>query len=157
MTRFALNTDTLDIVLGYLWDGLRTKEFREDLRVYKQWHDIVPARFLSAEISYGGLWCHKVASPFRQHHPYVPRRKFMISPNDIWNENLLIMVAALCKERIRSIRTYKRCAIRWVEDCIWNVHPEYYVILQEKLLNRITVDLFQDHVDRKLVHFLLDV
>ena len=147
----------LDIVLGYLWVGLRSKVFIEDLRVYEQWHEIVPARFLSAQITYNGRWYHKVASPFRRYHPYVPRQNLLIAPDDIWNENLLILAALLCKERVRTIRTYKRCALRWVEDCIWNTHPEYYTILQEKLLNRITVDLFPEHVDTELVHFLLGV
>ena len=156
MTLFRINNDILDIVLGYLWEGLRSKAFIEDLRVYKQWHDIVPARFLSAQIIYNGSWYHKVASPFRQYHPYVPRQNLLIAPVDIWNENLIILAASLCKERIRSIRTYKRCAIRWVEDCVWNAHPQYYKILYKKLLSRLTVDLFPDHVDKSLIRFLLD-
>ena len=156
MTRFVLNNDTLNIVLSFAWHNVTAKELASDLHVYGKWHEIVPPRFLNAAVSCRGRAYDQVANPFRRGYPYIPRARLALYPEQVWNENLIVLACSLCRERVRSIHTYKRCAQRWVDDCVWNMDPEYFTILHKKLLHKLTPDLFQPHCDPELVRFLLE-
>ena len=155
MARFVLDKDTLDLVLGFAWDGMDSKQLTEDLAMFADWHRIVPPEFLHAEITVNGECFNKVANPFRRGYPFTPLRLLSITPSSVWNHNLWILGAGLCKERVRFIRTYKKCAQRWIAECICNLHPQYYVILYKKLLHKLTVDLFVPDVSDRRIAFLL--
>ena len=44
---------------------------------------------------------------------------------------------------LRNIKTYKRCAFRWIIDCIDNREIHYYIVLKRKLLDRLTISQFR--------------
>ena len=138
---FYLHDDLVNVVLGFLWK-VTAQELRDDFRFYATWHKTVPPIFLSGSVLYKDFW-YEVANPLSRHNPYVPRKYITLRPNDIWNFNLIALGTMICRERIREIKTYKRCAQRWIMDCVAGSKPEYYQILHKKLFTRLKISHFQ--------------
>ena len=146
MSNRILLDDLLQIVLDYAWGGINTIEFYGDIAHYTKWHQTVPRSVLNVSVMYKNRPFHRIASPYIAEHAFVPRSHLALLPFHIWNTTLESLVNMLCKERIRAIRTYKKCAMRWVHDCVWNLQPEYYRILHEKLLCKLKEEHFRPRV-----------
>ena len=138
---FYLHDDLINIVLGFVWN-VTASELRYDLEFYRRWNETVPPIFLAGSVLYRDFW-YEVANPLCKHNPYVPRKYLSLRPNDIWNYNLIALGAMLSREKIREVRTYKRCAQRWIMDCVAGNRPEYYIELRKKLLTRLKISHFQ--------------
>ena len=84
-----------------------------------------------------------VANPMLPNHPYTPRRHLSMRPADVWAQTLTAFAQMLCRERIRELRTYKKCVLRWVYDCIENRSVQYYRILHAKVLWKLSPQHFR--------------
>ena len=100
-------------------------ELESDLDFYIRWQTQVPGVFLSQslmDLETGLLH----ASPMIKNHPYAPTRKFLIRPESVWSITLLLLVASIDKHKVRRLKTYKGCIIRWARECLAGCKPEYY-------------------------------
>lgn len=137
-TNFYLHDDLINTVLTFLYqDGeLNAQELHEDLEFYIKWSNAVPSMFLSCQLLETRYWVH-LANPMCKFYPYHPRKFFCMRPEEVWGPTLLALGHMISREAIRSAKTYKRCAIRWILDCVENVDLFYWYELKQKLFNRI--------------------
>ena len=142
--RFFLPDDLIRRALEFLWPNasLTAAEFAEDIRFYAQWQAIVPAIFLECAV-FDTTKCYYVPSPLRKDHPYWPRKVLVLKPRNVWSDALRAFGMMICRERIREIKTYRRCALRWIANCEQNVDLWYWFDLHQKLLNRLTIQHFR--------------
>ena len=145
MSVFFLPYDLTNIVLDYVYD-ITPYELEEDLDFFIKWGQNVPPMFLSATL-FNTRYFFNVANPMLRYHPFTPRKFLRMRPCDIWSSALPVLVRGLCKEKIREIRTYRGCAIRWCADCIQNRQLAYYRILEAKILLKL-----KNHHFRRGVH-----
>ena len=138
---FYMHDDLTTLVLSFLWN-LTACELRQDLKFYIQWHKVVPPIFLAGSLLREDFW-YEVANPLCEHNPYTPRKILSMRPNDIWGFNLVALGSMICRSRVRETRTYKRCAMRWINDCVCSNDLHYYRELHEKLLSRLKIYHFQ--------------
>jgi hypothetical protein len=148
-TRFFLPDDLVQLVTSFLWKSakLSADELSEDLSFYCLWRKAVPPIFLKCAILDTSQWFH-VANPMRDGHPYWPRKLLDITPKNVWGEPLFAFGTMICRERIREVRTYKRCALRWIRNCTDNINIWYWYDLQMKLLNKIKIEHFRHRAHR---------
>ena len=156
MTRFVLDNDTLGIVISFLWPTVTIQDVLRDFEVYKKWHETVPIRYLRITVKFKNKWFHTVPNPYRANYQYTPRKFLSNCPLEIWGDDLPCLAQALSREGIRSIRTYKKCAMRWVRECTSNLHPELYNTLKEKLLLKLTPQVFCPHFSKQFLAYLLE-
>ena len=143
-TRFFLPDDIVQILTSFLWKNanLSASELAWDLDFYCLWRKTVPPIFLKCAILDTCQWS-QVANPMRDGHPYWPRKLLDIRPKTVWGDPLFSFGTMLCRERIREVRTYKRCALRWIKNCIENIDIWYWFDLQVKLLNKLKAEHFR--------------
>ena len=142
---YFLHDDLLQLVLSYV-HNVHVLEFKDDIKFYLKWQKSVPKIFLNCSLFETRLLYH-VANPMIKSHPYYPRKYLRMRPCDIWgNSTLLSFGSMLCRFSIRDAKTYKRCALRWIYDCIENREIHYYETLYLKLLCKLKLIHFQDRV-----------
>jgi hypothetical protein len=142
-TLFFLPDDIVQVITSFLWQtgNLSAHELGEDLDFYILWRKTVPPIFFKCAILDTTQWSH-VANPMRDGHPYWPRKRLDLTPKQVWGEPLFAFGTMICRERIREVRTYKRCALRWIRNCTDNINIWYWYDLQVKLLNKIKLKHF---------------
>ena len=148
-TMFFLPQDLVQVITSFLWQNanLGANELAEDLDFYILWRKTVPPIFLKCAILDTNQWFH-VANPMRSGHPYWPRKLLDLTPNNVWGEPLFAFGTMICRERIREVRTYKRCALRWIRNCTDNINIWFWYELQTKLLNKIKLEHFHQRAHR---------
>jgi hypothetical protein len=148
-TRFFLPDDIVQVIAGFLWAHvhLRASEMAEDIDFYLMWRKAVPPIFMTCAILDTSQLCY-VANPMRDCHPYWPRKLLDLTPKNVWGGSLYAFGAMICKERIREVRTYKRCCLRWIRDCTENLEIWYWFDLQQKLLSKIRIEHFRQRGHR---------
>ena len=145
---FRVNNDLLNIILSYDY-RIPPEEFIADLEFYTRWQR-VPPLFLSASLIDTRILFH-VANPCRKHHPFTPRRHLKMRPCDIWAATLPALVHMVCRERLRELKTYKKCCLNWTYDCVENHKLWYYEKLESRLLTRLQLDHFRPSAQRAFV------
>ena len=138
---FSLPHDLVRLVLSFELD-ISPKELSDDIDFFIKWHDTVPPIFLSPRLL-DTRYLFYVANPMHVHHPYTPRRHLSMRPADVWAQTLTALAQMVCRERVRELRTYKKCILRWVYDCIENRNVEYYKILHSKVLGKLSLQHFR--------------
>ena len=138
---FSLPVDLVRLILSFELQ-ITPKELSDDIDFYIDWHNTVPPIFLSPRLL-ETRYLFYVASPMLPHHPYTPRRHLSMRPADVWAQTLTALGQMICRERIRELRTYKKCILRWIYDCIENRNPEYYRILHTKVLSKVALQHFR--------------
>ena len=141
---FFLPTDLTQIVIDYVWSckQLSVRELRHDLIFYIQWRQKIPGIFLSTSILDRHTWM-QIPNPMIENLPYYPSKFLSLHATNVWSENLFLLGTMLCKEKIRECRTYKRCAMRWIDECVSFVSFEGWNILYEKLLSKLQLKHFR--------------
>ena len=148
-TLFFLPDDLVQVITSFLWQNanLRADELANDLDFYMLWRKTVPPIFLKCAILDLSQWFH-VANPMRDGHPYWPRKLLDLTPKNVLGEPLFAFGTMICRERIREVRTYKRCALRWIRNCTDNIDIWYWYDLRVKLLNKIKLEHFHYRAHR---------
>ena len=156
-TRFFLPDDLIRVVTSFLWKTaqLSADELSEDLEFYCLWQKTVPPIFLKCSILDIRDW-YQVANPMRDGHPYWPRKLLDLTPKNVWGEPLFVFGTMICREKIREVRTYKRCALRWIRNCTDNIDIWYWYDLQVKLLNKIKLSHFRHRSHRGFLEEALE-
>ena len=137
---FLLHDDLITLIITYLFP-ITACELREDLIFYIKWAAI-PPMFLNCRVR-ETRYRHYVCNPMLKNIPYHPRRYIDLRPNEVWGPTLPALGAMLSKDAIREAKTYKRCALRWIYDCISNLEMYYWDELCDKLFSRISQHHFQ--------------
>jgi hypothetical protein len=142
-TRFCLPDDIVSLLCTFLWRNakLRADELSADVDFYCLWRKTVPPIFLKCAVLDIHQWFH-VANPMREGHPYWPRKLLNLEPKNVWGDTLFAFGSMICRERIRDVRTYKRCALRWIRACTDNIDIWYWWDLKQKLLCKIKPEHF---------------
>ena len=135
-----LPNDLSNLVVSFLYN-INYQELAIDLEYYTMWHS-VPNIFLKASILDLRTFCF-VPSPLHKNVPYVPRAYLRMRPSDIWSNSLIVLSSKICKEKIRALKTYKGCVLRWVFDTTSTRHHCWYKQLHERVLKKLTVDHFR--------------
>jgi len=133
--------DLVSLTLTFLYQ-ITAQELRSDLDFYIEWRRTVPPVFLSCSLFESRL-LHHVGNPMREHFPYYPRKFLVMRPCDIWSPSLMTLGTMLSPAGLRAVKTYRRCAFRWILDCIDNREVHYYNVLRRKLLDRLTISQFR--------------
>ena len=143
-TRFFLPSDLIQVITSFLWKEVRlsAEEMAADIDFYILWRKVVPPIFLKCAVLDTSQLFY-VANPMRGGHPYWPRKVLELTPNNVWGGSLYAFGAMICRERIREVKTYKRCCLRWIRNCTDNIEIWYWYDLQQKLLSKITIDHFR--------------
>ena len=132
---FALPKDLVNLLLSFVYE-ITSDELARDLEFYIKWRSKVPPMFLSATLLNTRFY-FSVANPMVRYHPYTPRKNLRMRPTDIWACTLLAFLHGLSKERVRSLRTYRGCILRWAHDCLQNRKIEYYAMLHHRILSKL--------------------
>ena len=140
-TRFAMHDDVITLLMSFLFE-ISAQDLRCDLNYYIEWRYTVPDVFLACSLFEERL-LHHVGNPMRKHFPYYPRKFLSMRPCDIWSPSLMALGTMLSPAGLRNIKTYRRCAFRWIIDCIDNREIHYYIVLKRKLLDRLTISQFR--------------
>jgi hypothetical protein len=148
-----LPSDISNLVVSFLYDNTY-HELATDLNYYIMWHS-VPSMFLKASLLDLRTFCF-VPSPMHKNVPYVPRSYLRMRPSDIWSNSLIVLSNRICKEKIRALKTYKGCVMRWVFDTTSTRHFCWYKQLYERVLKKLTVDHFR-HPDFFVVEALMQI
>ena len=138
---FLLHDDLITLCVSYVWD-LTSFELKDDLDFYIQWQRYVPHMFLQTAVLDTRFW-YTVANPMCKYNPYYPRKYLSLRPADIWSPSLRSLGSMICKEKIRSLKTYKGCVLRWIDDCTSNRHLFYWFYLARRVLSRLKITHFQ--------------
>mgnify|MGYP003711541159 FL=1 len=117
-------------------------EFFQDLDFYTTWANTVPAMFISAQVLDLRFW-YCVANPMIRWHPFIARRHLKLLPHDIWAGTLPCLVQYLDRERLRSLKTYKRCVVRWVDEAVTSHHVWFYQHVLTKVLIKLRIEHFR--------------
>jgi hypothetical protein len=125
-------------------------ELKEDLIFYIKWAE-VPSMFLNCQLR-ETRYRHYVCNPMIRYIPYHPRRYLDMRPNEVWGPTLPALGAMLSRDALREAKTYRRCALRWIWDCISNLEIYYWDVLCAKLFSRISLQHF--HCRYGCSHFL---
>lgn len=145
---FCAPSCVVEIIVSFIWEQrITASELASDLQFYESWRRTVPPIFLECAVP-DVYHCYEIANPMRNGHPFWPRKFLDLTPTHIWAKTMYILGSWICKEKIRDVNTYKRCCLRWINDCCQNVELWYYYDLQQKLLNKITLDHFQYRAHR---------
>ena len=149
---FFLPDDLIRLCTTFLWDsgGITASELRRDIVFYEKWHRKVPQIFLNCSVLETDLWMH-VPNPMRKGYPYWPRKRLLLRPKTVWSDAMFTLGSRLCRERIREVRTYKRCALRWIQNCISSLHLECFDEVEEKLFHRIKEQHFRRRSNLRFV------
>ena len=139
-----LPSDLSNLVVSFLYD-ITYQELAIDLEYYIMWHS-VPSLFLKASMLDWRTFCF-VPSPMHRNVPYIPRAYLRMRPSDIWSNSLIALSSRICKEKIRALKTYKGCIMRWVFDTTSMRHHCWYRQLHERVLKKLTVDHFRARDD----------
>ena len=131
-----LPRDLLNLAISFLYD-ISADELFQDLAFFLKWQKNVPSVFLSPSLLDQRFY-YGVANPMIKDHPYTPRRFLQMRPSEIWASTLPALVNMLCPEKIREIKTYKGCVLRWTHDCVHSRSLKYYFILCKKALVKLT-------------------
>ena len=148
-TRFFLPDVLVTEMLKFVW-GITACELRSDLDFYIQWRKHVPPMFLEPSTLETRFW-YNVANPLCRYHPYHPRKYLSLRPSDIWSASLPALGSMLCREKVRMVKTYKRCIMRWISDCITNRHIFFWFVLIDKVFKRINFEHFRVQVPSSFV------
>ena len=124
---FFLPPDLVNLILTFELQ-ISPLELSEDIDFFVTWHNTVPSLFLSPRLL-DTRYLFFVASPMLVNHAYTPRRHLAMRPADIWSQTLPAFGQMICRERIRELRSYKKCILRWIYDCIENRDVAYYKVL----------------------------
>ena len=143
-TMFFLHNDLIKLCTSFVWGnaGIDARELQRDIEFYELWHQKVPPIFLQCAMLETDLW-QDVPNPMRAGYPYWPRRRLLIRPKTVWNDAMVTFGMKLCRERIREVRTYKRCALRWISNCITSLELGFFDEVEKKLFQRIKLQHFQ--------------
>ena len=133
---FCLPHDLVNLVLTFELQ-ISPLELSEDIDYFVTWHNTVPSLFLSPRLL-DTRYLFFVPSPMLVNHPYTPRRHLAMRPADIWSQTLPAFGQMICRERIREVRSYKKCILRWIYDCVENRDVGYYTILYSKILRKLS-------------------
>ena len=145
---FYMHDDLISTMLSFL-NGIPAEEFREDLMFYIKWHQ-VPSVFLSTTLTDSRSW-FSVANPMCRYMPYFPRRYLRMRPEDIWSPTLPALISMIDREKVRDVKMYKGCLMRWAHECISNRHIEYWFQLKRKGLSRLSLEHFRNSRPRFFV------
>ena len=133
----ALPDDLISLITDYAFQCTAC-EFFQDLDFYISWGNTVPPMFLSAQVLDLRFW-YCVANPMIRFHPFVARKYLKLHPHDIWSGTLPCLVRYLHAERLRSLKTYKRCVIRWVDEAVTSHHLWFYMHVVQKTTRKIDI------------------
>ena len=149
---FFLHDDMIQLILNFVWgdDYVKPRELESDLLFYITWRKNVPPLFFSASLLDRHLWLH-VPSPMRRYTAYYPSKNLQLHPTNVWSETLVILGTMLCRENIRNCKTYKRCALRWINECTSCLSLEYWEILKTKLLIKLRSQHFRSRAHQPFV------
>jgi hypothetical protein len=147
-----LPSDVSNLVVSFLYD-ISYQELAIDLNYYIMWHS-VPSMFMKASLDLR-TFCF-VPSPMHKNVPYVPRSYLRMRPSDIWSDGLITFSSRICKEKIRELKTYKGCILRWVFDATSTRHIAWYQQMHERVLKKLTVDHFR-HPDFFVLEALMQI
>ena len=142
-TMFTLPDDLITEIASFLWTDctIHANELSADIDFYITWRTLVPPIFIKCAVT-DKLHCYDVANPMRAGHPYWPRQLLELTPHTVWSRNLYLLGSFICREKIRGVKTYKRCCMRWIRYCCENIDLWYYFDLNQKVLSKITLDHF---------------
>jgi hypothetical protein len=136
-----INEDCASVLISFLWPNYTREELLTDIDYYISWHR-TPDIFINCAIHDIQLDV-RVPSPYRKNTPFRPRRTLRISPWSIWSPAMKRFMYWLSKDKVRKLKTYKRCVMRWVSDVLENRKVEYYVFLHHKILKYLTPEFFR--------------
>jgi hypothetical protein len=148
-----LPRDISNLVVSFLYD-ISYQELMIDLNYYIMWHS-VPSIFLKASFLDIRTFCF-VPSPMHKNVPYFPRKYIRMRPYDIWSNGLLLLTNKICKERIRELKTYKGCVLRWAFDATSTRHIAWYNQMHERVLKKLTLEHFR-HPDFFVTEALMQI
>jgi len=146
---FQLHDDLITEMISFLFP-ITACELKEDLIFYIKWAE-VPSMFLNCQLR-ETRYRHYVCNPMIRYIPYHPRRYLDMRPNEVWGPTLPALGAMLSRDALREAKTYRRCALRWIWDCISNLEIYYWDVLCAKLFSRISLQHF--HCRYGCSHFL---
>ena len=154
---FFLHDDLIKLCTSFVWGygGVSAKELSNDIEFYIRWTDRVPPIFLNCAVLETNLWI-EVPNPMRRGHPYYPRNRLLLRPKTVWSDSMLKLGTRLCRERIRDCKTYKRCAIRWIQNCMAGLELWYFEEVDRKLFQRIKVHHFRSRSNFRFVRECLE-
>ena len=148
-----LPSDISNLVVSFLFD-ISYQEMTTDINYYIMWHSI-PSLFLKASLLDLRTFCF-VPSPMHRNVPYVPRGYLRMRPCDIWSPNLLLFCNGICKEKVRELKTYKGCILRWAFDTVSTRHIAWYQQFYKRVLKKLTIDHLR-HPDFFAVEALMQI
>ena len=149
---FFLPDDLIRLCTSFVWDsgGVSARDLRRDIRFYERWHQRIPPIFLNLAVLETDLWM-EVPNPLRVGYPYWPRRRLLLRPKTVWSDAMFTLGMRLCRERIREVKTYKRCALRWIQNCISSLHIGFFDEVDQKLFTRISERHFRPRSNLRFV------
>ena len=152
--RFFLHDDLITELISFLYE-MTAQELREDLQFYLEWRNHVPSMFLSCQLLDTQFWYHR-ANPMCRYHPFHPRKFLNMRPEEVWAPTMIALGNMICKERIRGAKTYKKCALRWIFDCVENVEIWYWWHVKQLLFSRLSAEHFVERAPSRFVREALE-
>ena len=152
MSFCALPTCLQDLVCDIAW-GLPYGYIKWDVDQCAVVQACVPENFMYALHHYKYRWGY-INSPYRRGNAYYPRTYLKMSP--CWNSVPLAFACMICKERVRSLKTYKGIFLRRVKMLDDHDLKDWNIVFKAFKLLRLSH--FQRNANRSFVRqILLDV